>query len=489
MKRTFIFLLIVMISSQLTFAQKSGTVWPMKGLVRCYFAQPIDASFAVDGNVAIQTPNAILDSVAGYISRAKKTVDICQYEYETFSGDQIGPALNAAAARGVKIRYIDDYSQTSAGNNTGVTALSSSIYKETSPSSASGITHNKFVIVDETYYDSTKAFVVTGSPDWDKDMNTGDYNNIIIFQSKQLAKAYTSEFNIMWGDTTHGAAANTSLAKFGSAKPSWGSQHAFNIGGSIVDLYFSPTDGVETNVIQPTIASANIDCYCGMFTFSESTAATDLVNQKTAGATVYAILDQYSSGGEAAYSTLQTDLGAHFADNPSSSSYIYHNKYLIVNPSAPCDDPKVLTGSHNWTSSANSDNDENTVVVHNDTIARFYLQSFAGDFKTLKPATLATVADPCGTLGVKELSIADGGISIYPNPAAEGTTVYLNINPLVKLNNATLTMYNVMGDKRYESPVSNQHNIINCSAQAKGMYFYQLVNDGSVIKTGKLLIQ
>ena len=53
-------------------------------------------------------------------------------------------------------------------------------------------------------------------------MNTGDYNNIIIFQSKQLARAYTSEFNIMWGDTTHGAAANTSSAKFGSAKGSWG---------------------------------------------------------------------------------------------------------------------------------------------------------------------------------------------------------------------------------------------------------------------------
>ena len=139
MKRTFIFLLIVMISSQLTFAQKSGTVWPMKGLVKCYFAQPIDNTFAVNGNVAIQTPNAILDTVAAYISRAKKTVDICQYEYVTFSGDQIKTAIDNAYARGVKIRYIDDYSQTSGGNNTGVAALTSGIPKETSPSTASRI--------------------------------------------------------------------------------------------------------------------------------------------------------------------------------------------------------------------------------------------------------------------------------------------------------------------------------------------------------------
>ena len=104
MKKTIIILVIVMVSSQLTFAQKSGTIWPMKGLVRRYFAQPIDASFAENGNVAIQTPNAILDSVAGYISRAKKTIDICQYEYQTFSGDQICPALNAAVAGG--LRYV-----------------------------------------------------------------------------------------------------------------------------------------------------------------------------------------------------------------------------------------------------------------------------------------------------------------------------------------------------------------------------------------------
>ena len=317
---------------------------------------------------------------------------------------------------------------------------------------------------------------------------TGDYNNIIIFQSKQLAMAYTSEFNIMWGDTTHGGAANTSAAKFGSAKGSWGSQHTFNIGGSNVDLYFSPTDGVESK-IESTIASANNDLYCGMFTFAETTAATDIVSQKTAGATAYAILDKYSSETYTPYTTtLPNGLGANFVGY-NNSSYLYHNKYLIVNPSAPCDDPKVLTGSHNWTSSANSSNDENTVIVHNDTIARFYLQSFAGDFKAIKGTSVTHTTDPCGTLGVKELNIADGGINIYPNPAAEGTAVYLNISPLVKLNNATLIMYNVLGDKLFETFVSSQQNTVNCSAQSKGVYFYQIVNDNKIIKTGKFLIQ
>lgn len=487
MKKTFIFLLIVMISSQLTFAQKSTTIWPMKGKVKCYFTQPVDNTFAVSGNTAVYLNNSILDTVAAYISRAKKTVDIIQYEYKTFTGDQIGTALNAACARGVKIRYIDDYSETNSGNNSGVTALNSCILKETSPSTASGITHDKVVIIDVNYADSTKAFVISGSPDWDLAMQWDDYNNIIVFQSKQLARAYTSEFNIMWGDTSHTSAANTSAAKFGSAKGSWGSQHTFNIGGSNVDLYFSPTDGVES-IIESTIGTANNDLYCGMFTFTETNPANDIVTQKNAGATAYAILDNYSSGTYTPYTTiLPTGLGADFVGY--TGSYMYHNKFLIVNPSAPCDDPKVLTGSHNWTSSANSSNDENTVIVHNDTIARFYLQSFAGDFKTIKGTSVTHAADPCGTLGVKALSLADDGIYIYPNPAIEGSPVYMNINPLVTLTNARLVIYDILGNKLNEIHISSQQNIINCGTQAKGMYFYQMFNDNKQVKAGKFLIQ
>ena len=41
-----------------------------------------------------------------------------------------------------------------------------------------------------------------------------------------------------------------------------------------------------------------------------------------------------------------------------------HHKYAIVDHSEVGSDPLVITGSHNWSSSAENVNDENTVIVH-----------------------------------------------------------------------------------------------------------------------------
>jgi hypothetical protein len=287
----------------------------------------------------------------------------------------------------------------------------------------------------------------------------------------------------MWGDSIHGGAAGAS--KFGPDKGSWGPQHTFYIGGSAVELYFSPTDGVESH-IESTIKTANVDLYNGMFTYTEDQAATDVVSQKTAGATAYAILDDYSDQGNSCYNTLSSGLGSDFAGY--SGSGLYHNKYLIVNPSAPCFDPKVLTGSHNWTSSANSSNDENTVIVHNDTIANFYLQSFAGDFKAIKGTAITPTANPCPQ-GINEISPSEIELYIYPNPAVEGSPVYLNVNSSLNLINAKLVIYDILGNKLNEIPIFSNQDAINCGTQAKGMYFYQLFNDNKAVKAGKFLYQ
>jgi phosphatidylserine/phosphatidylglycerophosphate/cardiolipin synthase-like enzyme len=484
MKKTFILLMIVMVPSQFIFAQRS-TTWPMKGLVKAYFTQPVDNTFS-NGINATYLNNVVFDTLAAYINRAKYTVDICQYEYKTWTGDPIYVAINSAYARGVKVRYIQDGSYAS--SNTGVNKLTSSIHVIASPTSTGyGICHNKFVIIDEYAHDSTKAIVITGSPDWTSAMSQSDYNNLIIFQSKQLARAYTSEYNIMWGDTTHGGASNSANSKFGTYKGSWGTQHTFYIGGSAVDLYFSPTDGVESH-IESTINTATVDLYCAMFTFTETTDANDIVTRKNAGAYAAAILDNYSSGSYSPYTTiLPNGLGSNFVGYTGSG--LYHNKYLIVNPSAPCHDPKVLTGSHNWTSSANGSNDENTVIIHNDTIANLYLQSFAGDFKAIKGTSMAHTANPC-PLGINEIKPVDDEMNIYPNPAVEGSLVYLNINPSLNLKEARLIIYDILGNKLKEiSNITDRQTTINCGTQSKGMYFYQLFDGSKLIKTGKLLFQ
>ncbi len=58
-----------------------------------------------------------------------------------------------------------------------------------------------------------------------------------------------------------------------------------------------------------------------------------------------------------------------------------HHKYLIVDNSDRSSDPLVLTGCHNWSSSAELRNDENTLIVHDATIANIYYQEFSERFK------------------------------------------------------------------------------------------------------------
>ncbi|HEY4797491.1 MAG TPA: phospholipase D-like domain-containing protein [Bacteroidia bacterium] len=435
--------------------------------IKVYFTRPVDNSFSNGVNAAYLN-NVVFDTLAVYINRAKYTIDISQYEYKTYTGDPIYTAINNAHARGVKIRYIQDGSY--AATNTGVTSLNAAIPVIASPMNTGsyGICHNKFVIIDEYATDSTKAIVWTGSPDWDQAMSQGDYNNVIIFQSKVLARAFTHEFNIMWGDTTHGGASNSSTRLFGPFKPNSGT-HMFTIGGSKVELYFSPSDSVNNHIVS-TINSATTDIYCGMFTFTETTDATDIVNRKNAGAYAAAILDKYSSGTSTPYTTiLPNGLGNNFTGY-NNSSYLYHNKYVIVNPSAPCHDPKVLTGSHNWTSSADTKNDENTVIVHNDTIANLYLQSFAKDFNVISGHALTHTPNPCPATDVEFIS-SENEVRIFPNPFSDKVIVQMDHPASAVLVKITDLLGNTLLAKEY-----GQINeaALSLNALNSGIYFLSI---------------
>jgi hypothetical protein len=53
---------------------------------------------------------------------------------------------------------------------------------------------------------------------------------------------------------------------------------------------------------------------------------------------------------------------------------------MVVDQNAPTSDPLVFTGSHNWSAAADNDNDENTLIIHDATIANIYYQNFVKRF-------------------------------------------------------------------------------------------------------------
>ncbi|MEI8279700.1 MAG: phospholipase D-like domain-containing protein [Bacteroidota bacterium] len=407
--------------------------------IKAYFNHPVNNAVSTGVNAIYLANGGMGDTIVAYINKAKYTLDIAQYDYnqDTYSGlgyANIANAVNAAYTRGVRVRWIYDGS----ASNGGLTALNAAIPKLPSPTGGSyTIMHNKFIIIDAHSTDPTDANVSTGSEDWSSEQMNKDYNNILFIQDSSLAAAYTAEFNMMWGDT--GIVPNLTNSKFGAHKTDLG-MHTFNIGGSVVELYFSPSDGTNDKILN-SINSANTDVYFGVYTFTRSDCANALIAKKNAGVYVRGIVDSYSAtASSSTYATLTSGLGSDMKE--FNLAYIYHNKMMVVDPSDTCSDPQVLTGSHNWTTSANTNNDENTLIIHNDTLANIYYQAIFSDYVNLGGTLTPQLG--CGATSVAQVENNIGSTQIFPNPAKGSFSISYQ---LAQEAYTSIDIYNIIGQK------------------------------------------
>ena len=415
------------------------------------------------------------DTIIAYINRAKYTIDIAQYDYEqSGSFSSIAAAINSAYTRGVIVRWIYD----GGASNSGLSLLNSGINTLGRPSGGSGIMHNKFIVIDANSSDSNDPIVSSGSYDWTNEMMYEDYNNMLFIQDSALAQAYTNEFNMMWGGTT--ATPNASAAKFGPAKTDLGA-HSFYIDGHLVELYFSPSDGTN-NHIESTISSANTDLYFAMYTFTEAADANMIVADYNSGVYVSGIDDSYSNS-YSPHSIFISGLGSHF--KVYSGSGVYHSKLMIVDPSDVCSDPLVLTGSHNWTTSADEYNDENTLIIHSDTIANIYYQSFYADFLSLG-GSLSSVTG-CGfAAGVN--NPVENSTVMSPNPTTGDISIRYELQTP---QSVSVEICNVLGQKIISSTAKELQDAGSHSDRytisQPGMYFVQFTI-GNERFTKKILV-
>jgi hypothetical protein len=115
----------------------------------------------------------------------------------------------------------------------------------------------------------------------------------------------------------------------------------------------------------------------------------------------------------------------------------------------PNSHPAVETGSHNWSSAANTVNDENFFIVHDSTIANLYYQNYVATFRDAQLAngiTNPTKLIQCPVLaeGVNELQATTAGINVYPNPANDELNVSFTNIPGKE---TSYLVYNLMGQQ------------------------------------------
>ncbi len=379
-----------------TFATQSLS----SGQIKAYFNRTTDLTYS-SGTNAVYLNHLVADTLAAYIDRTQYSLDISIYNWDnSLYGTKIITAVNNAFARGVKIRVINDGSTL----NSAINFINNQIPVLTSPQGSDyTIMHNKFVIMDANVSNPNTPIVWTGSTNFTSGQLVDDANNVIIFQDQSLARGYKMEFDEMWGDSSQTSAPNMTLSKFGQFKTD-NTPHEYIIGGKRVESYFSPSDQVNTQILN-TIATADDDLYFAVMVITRSDLAyaiRDRIQQQSLAAK--GIIDDASTSATP-YGILSPDMGANLAVN--GHNWIFHHKYIIIDESNTASDPITLTGSHNWSNGADQKNDENTVIIHDASLTNQYYQEFMGRWCERNGGVCP--------LGLDELT-GEQAISVYPNP-------------------------------------------------------------------------
>ena len=389
------------------------------GAIRVCFNNSVDTSVATIENAQFSGVYTN-DSIKAYIDKAMHTLDIAVYNH---SDAMITSAINDAYERGVRVRYITCESTTT----TALGSLDDNIPTLERPE-VMGIMHNKFIVIDANSADS--AWVVSGSTNWTSAQIFDDPNHIIMVQDQSVARAYELEFNEMWG--SDGAMQNASNAKFGSAK-SDNTPHHFLVNGNPFELYFSPSDNTTLN-ISNALKTADDDINFALLVFTNNQLGTTIAEEYESGVEVNGIIEQINTEGSEYDFLLEEGVNVISHQGFGDS---FHHKYCIVDHANTDSDPLVITGSHNWSGAAETNNDENTMIIHDANITNQFYQEFYQRMNELENqvepsfncvgeacidpmdgsgtySSLADCENVCSPASIEELKGND--IQVYPNP-------------------------------------------------------------------------
>jgi len=133
------------------------------------------------------------------------------------------------------------------------------------------------------------------------------------------------------------------------------------------EIYFSLSDNPQKEIIK-NINQAESFINIAMYIFTDKDIALPLIKARERGVKVRLYLDQDQVDYQYSQSRFLVQKGIKV--RISTNNYIMHNKFAII------DNRLLLTGSYNWTFSANSRNDENLMVIDDPEIIEIFQNQF-----------------------------------------------------------------------------------------------------------------
>ncbi|MCU0485496.1 MAG: phospholipase D family protein [Anaerolineales bacterium] len=182
-------------------------------------------------------------------------------------------------------------------------------------------------------------------------------NNLLRLRSSQLAKSYTAEFEEMFSDYLFGPDISPAT-----------SEQDFTIDGTRLELYFAPEDHPARRLVE-LIREADQSIYFLAYSFTSDELADAILESAQKGVSIAGVFEasQVASNIGTDFDRLhEAGIDVHLDGNERNM----HHKVIIL------DEQIVITGSYNFSSNAETRNDENLVIVHNPELAQIYLQEF-----------------------------------------------------------------------------------------------------------------
>jgi len=323
----------------------TATVIPLVDWFQVYFTNPDDphASDYTGG------PDEYL---AAAIQQARLTLDIAIYSLNLWS---IRDAILAAWHRGVNVRMVMDSDNMDNEEVQELVAAGIPIIGDR----REGLMHNKFVIID-------REVVWTGSMNFTVGSAYKDENNLIRIRSAKVVENYMHEFEEMFIQD-----------KFGTEGVADTPHPSLEINGTYLDFLFSPDDGVAA-YINDVLNSAQQSIYFMAYSFTSNELSALILERASVGVTVSGVMDggQVSSGVGSEYDAFkQAGLDIRLDGNRG----LMHHKVIII------DRGIVITGSYNFTASAEDRNDENLIVIHNPEVAEKFIVEFMRIYSHAQP--------------------------------------------------------------------------------------------------------
>lgn len=285
------------------------------------------------------------DALVADINAAQQQIEVVSFDFDVSS---IADALIQATQRGVSVRVSIDGENLEAAEVAKVTGDLEAAQIPVFFDERQAFMHNKFIIIDG-------AVVWTGSANLTVNDIFRNNNNMLRILDPNLAANYLAKAEDIF--TGQGGTAGGSVL----VNPT------LTIGDAQVVNAFAPDDAITDAIIE-RINGAEQSVDMMAFAFTSDPIAGALIEARQRELPVRAVMESRNVKGTGSEFNAVRDAGIDM--HADGNCYIMHHKVIII------DGRTVITGSFNFTRSAQDQNDENVLIIDDASLAARYTEEF-----------------------------------------------------------------------------------------------------------------